>query len=182
MKVVCKNCRTSYTVKDENVPLTGTKVKCPKCHHTIVIENPAHKKHPEPEFDHSKTMVLFMPMPKQLNEQFVEVASSLAGESVRMPAALRLSLVVLEGDEVGKECALTKQCTIIGRGQADILLADPEVSRKHAAIEFYGDKAVIRDMKSTNGTYVNQLGVKLSYLKDGDVIQAGNTRFTVRSR
>jgi len=56
------------------------------------------------------------------------------------------------------------------------------VSRRHAAIEMYGEKVVVKDLGSTNGTFVNQLGVKLSYLKDGDELQTGNTRFTVHIR
>jgi electron-transferring-flavoprotein dehydrogenase len=62
-----------------------------------------------------------------------------------------------------------------GFAAADILFDDPEISRSHAEVETFGDKVVIRDLGSTNGTFVNGVAVRLSYLKPGDRIQIGNT-------
>ncbi|MDN7120452.1 FHA domain-containing protein [Nocardioides sp. ChNu-153] len=67
----------------------------------------------------------------------------------------------------------------IGRAQGcDVVLDDPLVSRRHAAIEL-GRAAVLRDLGSFNGTYVNgsrlQGGVGLS---PGDEVIVGNQTFT----
>lgn len=54
-------------------------------------------------------------------------------------------------------------------------LLDTEVSRTHAAIEREGDKFVLKDRNSSNGTFVNGAQVKSRTLKPGDQIQIGRT-------
>ncbi|MFQ5718777.1 MAG: FHA domain-containing protein [Acidobacteriota bacterium] len=45
---------------------------------------------------------------------------------------------------------------LLGREEADIVLADPKVSRKHAEIALYGpERYFLRDLASTNGTFLN---------------------------
>jgi pSer/pThr/pTyr-binding forkhead associated (FHA) protein len=44
---------------------------------------------------------------------------------------------------------------VIGRTGADINIDDPEASRQHAAIEIVGEIALLRDLGSTNGTWVD---------------------------
>jgi len=67
----------------------------------------------------------------------------------------------------------------MGRDEkADISLPDPEVSRLHARISWFGTQYVIEDLRSTNGTYVN--GVRLRApqpLNHGDKIAVGQTVF-----
>ena len=67
----------------------------------------------------------------------------------------------------------------IGRGPGNnIVLADPDVSRKHAVITWDGEKFVMKDLGSRNGTYLNRQRIKESSLKDGDKIRVGNRVFT----
>ncbi|ODA35025.1 histidine kinase [Planctopirus hydrillae] len=54
-------------------------------------------------------------------------------------------------------------------------LLDTEVSRTHAAIERDGDKFVLKDRNSSNGTFVNGAQIKSRTLKPGDQIQIGRT-------
>jgi pSer/pThr/pTyr-binding forkhead associated (FHA) protein len=42
----------------------------------------------------------------------------------------------------------------VGRSGSDINLDDPEASRQHAALEIVGDVAILRDLGSTNGTWI----------------------------
>ena len=182
MKVVCQKCLSVYSVKDESVPDSGTEARCPKCHHMISLSR---RHDPEPvgsDRDYGKTMVLFVPLPAQQEEQLQEVQVGLKGEKERIPTGQKILLSVIEGEEMGREYVVSKSRTVIGRSRADILVNDPEVSRQHAALEVYGDKMVIKDLGSTNGTFLNRLGVRLSYVKDGDEIQVGNTRFRLAVR
>ena len=58
----------------------------------------------------------------------------------------------------------------------DIVIYDPEASRRHAQISFQEERYVIEDLGSTNGTYVN--GRRLNSatpLHNGDVIEIGET-------
>lgn len=72
----------------------------------------------------------------------------------------------------------------IGRSdECDIALNDPSVSRVHAVIDVEGASPTLRDLSSTNGTFVNGKRVQRESLRDGDDVRFGNTRlrFLLRS-
>jgi hypothetical protein len=76
----------------------------------------------------------------------------------------------------GKSRPLTKPEVVLGRSrEADIRLADPNVSRKHAAIRRIGSAYWVADLGSTNGTLVNGRRVTRHELEDGDRITLGST-------
>ena len=86
----------------------------------------------------------------------------------------RASLVVLEGSAAGSEYLLTSDSYVLGRGStADICLVDDSASGNHAAIEIGTTGFKIRDMGSTNGTFVNGSRVESADLKHGDKITVG---------
>lgn len=65
---------------------------------------------------------------------------------------------------------------VIGRhGSCDILIEDPQASRRHAQFEQEGDGWAIADLDSTNGTLLNGEPVSHRRLKDGDVVTVGST-------
>lgn len=69
----------------------------------------------------------------------------------------------------------------IGRDAAnDIALDSPKVSRKHARIERRGDAFVLRDLNSTNGTWVGAQRVQEYTLNDGDSIRIGDARLVFK--
>jgi pSer/pThr/pTyr-binding forkhead associated (FHA) protein len=64
----------------------------------------------------------------------------------------------------------------VGREGCDVLLADPEVSRRHARIVLTGAGAEVEDLGSTNGTFVNGRRITgRTALQPGDRIAFGNT-------
>jgi len=71
------------------------------------------------------------------------------------------------------------QTVRIGRTEAaDVVVPDdPQMSGVHFAVECRSDKCRIRDLGSTNGTFVNGVKFEESILKDGDEIRAGQTTF-----
>ena len=54
-----------------------------------------------------------------------------------------------------------------------IVLPHPAVSRRHARITLSGHAPVLEDLKSANGTYVNENRVERAVLKPGDVVRFG---------
>src|SRR5947208_3535957 len=82
----------------------------------------------------------------------------------------------------GTEAALrvSRDGAIIGRSQAaDVPLADASASRQHAGLNRRGDRFEIENL-SPNGTLVNGKSISKRVLKDGDVIQIGeSTRLKV---
>jgi FHA domain-containing protein len=72
--------------------------------------------------------------------------------------------------------------TRIGRSEeSEILLVDPSVSRTHAVVEIEAGGAVVRDLGSTNGTFVNGRRIDVARLGDGDELVFGNTKMRFES-
>ena len=83
-------------------------------------------------------------------------------------------LIRISGDDVGLWHSLKgKPRFTIGRHEnSDIKINDDDVSRNHAEILLSEDNRVqVRDLSSTNGTYVNGTRVQSCLLKEGDKIQ-----------
>ena len=60
---------------------------------------------------------------------------------------------------------------------ADIEVADPETSRGHVAVECYGTRVLLKDLESTNGTWVAEKRVRQAELENHDDFRIGRTRF-----
>lgn len=82
---------------------------------------------------------------------------------------------VLQGFYEGLELAIDRAWWVIGRGRgADAVLAEPTISRAHAAIGFQpAEGFFVQDLGSTNGTMVNGERQKRVPLASGDEIQIG---------
>jgi two-component system, cell cycle response regulator len=84
-------------------------------------------------------------------------------------------LIVLAGNSMGEMFKLTRDRTVIGRGQkADIRMMDEGLSREHCEVVLEGDKIFLRDLGSTNGTYCRGVRVDRHELADGDKILVGS--------
>ena len=75
--------------------------------------------------------------------------------------------------------------TTLGRDQsADLVIDDPGVSRRHAEVRISHDgphlQVLLRDLGSTNGTFLNGEQVGDEELHDGDRITLGRTTLTLR--
>ena len=92
-------------------------------------------------------------------------------------------LDVLEGPRKGQLFTFNRHDTfIVGRSRF-VHCAMPEdsaLSRDHFMIEIHPPRCEIRDLGSTNGTFVNDHRVDRARLKSGDLIAAGSSLFRVR--
>src|SRR3989338_89886 len=113
-------------------------------------------------------------MPKKDFESKTQIIKmNEAGASISLR---KCQLSVVEGLDKGKKYSLVKPITKIGKKEGnDFIVSDGTVSRKHLAIEYSSDTFVLKDMGSTNGTYVNGTRVKEAYLLPRDPIKIGNT-------
>lgn len=88
----------------------------------------------------------------------------------------KCQLVVVDGPNRGKKLTLNKNLIKIGKRETnDLVIIDKTVSREHVEIEYAADSFLLRDLDSTNGTFLNGSRVKEAYLSPGDLIKCGNT-------
>jgi hypothetical protein len=94
-----------------------------------------------------------------------------AAEQAAAPAVGSRALVVTEG----RRLPLSPGGSVVGRSRdCDIVLADPNVSRRHAEIGMRGGAWAVRDLGSTNGVKVNGQAIATAHpLSPGDRIKLG---------
>ncbi len=104
------------------------------------------------------------PAPPAIPEHLAALAAAAAdGRTVvskiqsdlRLPEGKTVSLSVISGPMKGQLFRLSTPRVVVGRSGADVTIADPEISRQHCAIEVRGPKALLVDLGTTNGTYVD---------------------------
>ena len=77
----------------------------------------------------------------------------------------------------GRRIPLGEDPVCIGRlPECDVVLSDPNASRRHAEVRRRGNDFIVVDLGSTNGTKVNGAGIRERRLNDGDEIALGGTR------
>ena len=77
---------------------------------------------------------------------------------------------------------LGNDVVVLGRSlESTIVLEDTEASRVHALILPNGDRYILLDFKSANGTKVNSRYITWCYLQDGDIIELSNERLKFTS-
>lgn len=102
-----------------------------------------------------------------------------AGAAAAEKAEQRATLVVMSGEEIGREIDLNLPEMTVGRGEAcAVRLHSRSVSRQHAVIravvEDNQQQFRLEDLKSTNGLLVNNRQVDSICLHNGDKVQVGD--------
>jgi S-DNA-T family DNA segregation ATPase FtsK/SpoIIIE len=102
------------------------------------------------------TQVVFMPPVTGQLEAGPDPATLLGVDSAGLflPPGKNIALSVLSGPAKGLVYTLEKPCVVIGRTAGNLMINDPNVSRLHCAVEVKGDVIRVRDLDSTNGTFV----------------------------
>jgi len=87
-----------------------------------------------------------------------------------------LTLLVLQGPDKGRRFELPDEPALVGRESRQLPLTDNTVSRRHAELVPDNGAWVLKDLGSSNGSYVNGARVTNRYtLKLGDQIRVGRT-------
>jgi DNA-binding NtrC family response regulator len=98
------------------------------------------------------------------------LAEAMSGPVTRREVAL----VVVEGPDAGKRVPVDRPVLRVGKDPScDLFVPDITVSRFHFAIEKVNEGYLIRDLGSTNGTFVDDMRIKEAYLRPGAHIKAG---------
>jgi pSer/pThr/pTyr-binding forkhead associated (FHA) protein len=107
-----------------------------------------------------------------------EVSAEEKSAITALPSGSAL-LVVRRGPNTGARFLLDADKTTAGRHpDADILLDDVTVSRRHTEFLRHGTAFEIRDLGSLNGTYFDGVRIDTALLRDGAEVQVGKFRLT----
>ncbi len=101
-------------------------------------------------------------------------------DRVEMP---ELELEVTQPDGVSQGHRLGLEALVIGSGSdADVVLVDDSVSRKHCELRMSSRGVEVSDLDSKNGTFVNAVRVGRALLEPGQILQVGRSRLTLTAR
>jgi len=108
----------------------------------------------------------------ETDEYTVKTSKTLSTPSVKIH--------IISGPDEGKKFTFIKPHITIGRNETDIVLLDVDSSRKHAMLDVLGKSSVfVRDLGSTNGTYLNGKKISAEKVESGATIKIGNSELSI---
>ncbi len=169
MQTACSECGTSHLLNDEQIAgRPRVQFRCTKCGHANIVEVTRAA---------DRTQVI-SPLPSfARGEGGAGPGMAFAGEhaNLALPTGKAITLSVIAGPAKGLHYPLHKPRVVLGRTGADVDIHDPEVSRNHCSVEVKNDIVRLRDLDSTNGTYVNEERVRAAELKHLSEFRIGST-------
>lgn len=97
-------------------------------------------------------------------------------------ALVRGSVAIIDGPDLGLSHPLGERSVRVGKGkECDVVLTDRAVSRVHLELGLSGSAIRVKDLGSTNGTFVGKTRLIESVVPMGTVLSLGNTRLHLRS-
>jgi predicted RNA-binding Zn-ribbon protein involved in translation (DUF1610 family) len=168
MQTGCIHCGQQHLLNDE-VLAKHSKVqfRCTKCGKTTIVEV-------KRRVDET---VVISPMPSFARADAATAQLNLApaDEGLSLPLDADVVLKVMSGPDQGRSQVLSKPRVIIGRKGAEFALNDPEISRHHCVLEFRDHFVNLKDLDSTNGTFLEGERVRAAVLQDGAEFRVGSS-------
>ena len=147
MQAPCSHCGTLHALNDAQTSgHPRVQFRCTRCgKNTIVKTHGA-----------DSTQVL-SPLPDFAHSGGGPNPATLLGPDAQgffLPANKAISLSIIAGPARGQAMSLEKPVVVLGRSDADFVIHDPNISRHHCAVEVRGEVVRLRDLDSTNGTFI----------------------------
>lgn len=179
MKAACTSCGKPFLFDDSRFgDRESVKVRCPACKSVVTLERPSTERVATP--GPSATPATARPASSSPTQKFRrdEVIEGTDGQEILlpMPRDRRISLAILSGKGSGKVIPCERSRVVIGRSGADVVIDDDEVSRRHAAIEIREDRYFLKDLGSTNGTFVDERKISETEIADKGEFRIGTTQ------
>jgi hypothetical protein len=168
MQAGCIHCGQQHLLNDA-VLAKHSKVqfRCTKCAKTTVIEVKRRV---------DETMAI-SPMPSfaRADSSATNLKAQAMEDNPELPPGVEATLTVTTGPEINRSLNISKLRTVIGRKGADFALNDPEISRHHCVIEVREGFVNLKDLDSTNGTFLEEERVRAAMLQDGSEFRVGSS-------
>lgn len=162
MKIKCPGCLATLSADDEQYK-QKVLLQCPECLYVFLATNGQAEPDAAAPVEGEATLLTSDFVPEGDAREF---QWNVEGASV----------TIIEGDRQGIHRRLTEDKLVIGRKGADLAIEDKAVSRSHAEIRRESGAWWIRDLGSTNGTFLNNEKVTETELHHLDEIRVGSTR------
>jgi ribosomal protein S27AE len=175
MQTACTRCGQQHLLNDAVVAKHAkVQFRCTRCGQVTIVEIKRRADQtvvisPVPSFARSDTATATLKLPP-------------ADEGLQLPAKADVVLTVTDGPEKGKTFALSTPRVVIGRTGADVALNDPEISRHHCLLEVRDRFVNLKDLDSTNGTFLDEGRVRAAVLQDGAEFRLGSTTIQLNLR
>ncbi len=180
----CAHCNKYYEFKLLPIPDGGAKFQCDECSGTCILIKQETgdvicvQDESQDDIEQSSTQAFFDTYDCSDDMSPQDLEARLQGVYAELPYNIDFMIGITEGPEQGTTFPLKEPKVMIGKTGCSINLQDSNISREHCQIEIYGNQyVVIRDLKSTWGTFRNGFPVTLAHLRPGDIIQMGKTKF-----
>jgi hypothetical protein len=93
-----------------------------------------------------------------------------------------MKLVLLSAGMTGRACELNADKITVGRSEDNAFqIADPSVSSHHCEVLLRDDQVTVRDLNSTNGTFINSVATTESILKPGEILRLGQIQMRLET-
>ena len=171
MQAPCSYCGTVHSLNDaQTLGHPRVQFRCGRCGKTTIVNTRG-----------VDTTQVLSPLPEFARSGGPGIATLLGADAPGffLPANKTISLSVTAGPAKGQAITLDRPIVILGRAGADFVLNDPNISRQHCAVEVKGDAVRLRDLDSTNGTFVGLERVRAAELRHLSEFRLGLTTVLV---
>ncbi len=168
MQTACIHCGAQHLLKEGQFGgHAKVQFKCSSCGKTTIVEI---KRRVD-------STVVMSPLPSfaRANATSSNLNLPPADPGLRLPLEATVVLNILSGPSKGESHTLTKPRVMLGRRGADIPLNDPEISRHHCLLEVRETYINLKDLDSTNGTFLDEERVRAAMLRDGTEFRIGGS-------
>ena len=187
MIITCSGCSKRYNFDERKLGgRTSGTLRCPSCNTLIKVTTPSTPA-PSTPTPLAQTPLAQTPSAStapvgdqttrlEIDANLVAARPQAMEGQPHLLSGQRVSLAVLEGKNAGTIYPLERPRITLGRSGADIALDDGEISRQHACIEVYGRRIILKDLGSTNGTFVDENKISQVQVENRSEFRIGASR------
>jgi hypothetical protein len=158
MQAACSHCGTPHALNDAQIGrYPRVQFQCARCGKSTIVKTRG-----------ADSTQVVSPLPQFARSGGGPTPATLLGldsSGLFLPPNKAISLSVISGPARGQVYSFEKPLVVLGRAGADFTIPDPNISRWHCAVEVKGDVVSLRDLDSTNGTFVGQERIRAAELR-----------------